>query len=110
VDSEVIEQLPAATILQAAAQSGDWMRVRMPPAVVGWVAARYQAPLVDALYVWQATEPTFVLDSSAQNAAAVDLVGAGDELDALGEQDGHVLLRNPRNGRHGWVPMERASS
>ena len=111
-DSEVIEQLPAARILQAAAQSGDWMRVRMPqqPAVVGWVHACYQAPLVDALYLWQATEPTFLLDSSAQNAAAVDLVGAGDELDALGEQDGHMLLRNPRNGRHGWVPIERASS
>jgi hypothetical protein len=88
------------------------MRVRLPqqPAVVGWVHARYQGPLIDALYVWQATELTFVLDSSAQNAVAVDLVGAGDELDALGEQDGHVLLRNPRNGRHGWVSTERASS
>ena len=100
--SEVLAQLDAGSIVKTSAIRGDWLRVRTPAGVSGWIHKGYQEEVLP-VGRWQAVGPTLLLDSLMSDARPVALVDAEDELDVIGSYSTHLLVRNADGQKEGWI-------
>lgn len=105
VDGPVIGELDRNTPLRVLAATGSWYRVRLPDGTAGFLAARLAEAATASLrrQTFAAAQP--VRDAPHAEAPAMELVGAGEGVEVLGEFGEFLYVRAP-DGRAGWMALD----
>lgn len=88
--------------LTVLAVTRDMYRVLLPDGTSGYVPAPVLEPAEGVLSRQMANIPCAITDQPADNAPALEFLGAGEEYSVLGRYDRHWLVRTS-HGSTGWL-------
>jgi hypothetical protein len=103
--ARVTMRLPRATIVEASALAGDWLRVRLVDdrRSIGFIHRGYQAALEPPSTAWRARSPTYLYDGIGDSAVPIEHVAVGEVFRVLAIVGQHVLIGGAGVPRPGWT-------
>ncbi len=104
--AERLQTLPRHQIVSVIGGTADWVRVRTPDSLEGYVSRSSLSPIEKTLRARTLPAKTVILDNASALATVMDSLKTSGKVSVLGVHESFELIENPSGGSPGWIFTE----